>query len=187
MSNKAIFIDKDGTLIHNVPYNVDPSKITFYPDAPALKELVDAGYLLIVISNQSGVARGLFEEKALFMVKKTVEETLTEYKIKLTEFYYCPHHPEGKVSEYAVNCNCRKPNPGMFFQAAREHDVDLKKSWMLGDVLHDVEAGHRAGCRSILINRGHEIEWRTESLRQPFTIVDNLGKAVEVIKKMDEI
>jgi D-glycero-D-manno-heptose 1,7-bisphosphate phosphatase len=174
----AVFIDKDGTLIDNVPYNVDPALIRLAPGAgESLMQMKQLGYRLIVISNQSGVARGYFPESAIDGVKARVAELLAEYDVALDGFYYCPHHPKGTVAEYAHACDCRKPSPGMFMAAAREHDIDLSRSWMIGDILDDVEAGHRVGCRSILIDNGNETEWEASPLRQPDYTVAGMREA----------
>ena len=125
----AVFLDKDGTLVEDVPYNVDPALIRLGPGAAdGLRLLHAAGYPLIVISNQSGVARGYFEEAALGAVEVRLRELLGEVGVPLTGFYYCPHHPEGSVAAYAVGCECRKPLPGMIVRAADEHGIDLARS-----------------------------------------------------------
>src|SRR5438045_3549528 len=116
--NKAVFVDKDGTLIHDIPYNVNPAKITLHHGAAeGLKLLAENGYQVIVITNQSGVARGYFDEKDLVAVEKKLKDLLQAHGIMLTGFYYCPHHPEGSVKAYAVSCSCRKPEPGMLIKA----------------------------------------------------------------------
>lgn len=179
--NKAVFLDKDGTLIPDIPFNVDPGKITLETGAiAALKSLKSNGFRLIIISNQSGVAHGYFEESALGSVREKLESLLTS-EIPLDSFYYCPHHPEGVVQQYAKDCHCRKPMPGLFFQAAEDHDIDLTRSWMIGDILNDVEAGNRAGCKTILINNGNETEWLLNEMRQPTAIANNLSEAAQLI------
>ena len=168
MSNKAVFLDKDGTLIDDVPYNIDPDLITLSKNSlEGLKLLQDAGYLLVIVSNQAGIAYGYFEEAALTGVKNKLNALLIKYHIKLSGFYYCPHHPQGKIEVYTEKCNCRKPEPGMLFQAAKELNIDLSASWMIGDILNDVEAGNRAGCRTILIDNGNETEWILNEYRRP--------------------
>lgn len=170
--DRAVFLDKDGTLIEDVPYNVDPDLIRLQPGVPtALRALHRAGYRLIVITNQSGVARGYFAEGALTAVAARLQQLLAEAGVPLTGFYYCPHHPEGSVARYAIECACRKPQPGLLLRAAREHDLSLRHSWLVGDILNDVEAGRRAGCRTILLNNGGETEWRLTAQRRPHAIV----------------
>ncbi|MDT3405297.1 D-glycero-alpha-D-manno-heptose-1,7-bisphosphate 7-phosphatase [Mucilaginibacter terrae] len=182
---KAVFLDKDGTLIPDIPYNVDPALITIQPDAiEGLQRLQQDGYKLIIISNQAGVARGLFSESMLPAVESCLRELLKVYEISLSGFYYCPHHPEGKVENYAIDCDCRKPKPGMLLKAANKHHIDLKESWMIGDILNDVEAGNRAGCKTILINNGNETEWLTGPMRAPTYICSSINQAAKDILHM---
>jgi D,D-heptose 1,7-bisphosphate phosphatase len=178
MENRAIFLDKDGTLIVDVPYNVDPEKIRLTPGAiEGLQALQRAGYLLIVISNQSGIARGYFPETALVAVEERLHELLAEHGILLAGIYYCPHHPEGVVKEYAIVCSCRKPAPGLLLQAACDLNIDLGLSWFIGDILDDVEAGHRAGCKTVLIDNGNETEWQLSAERSPDYTCTDLAQA----------
>jgi rfaE bifunctional protein kinase chain/domain len=178
----AVFVDKDGTLVEDVPYNVDPDLIRLAPGAvEALPLLHASGYRLIVISNQSGVARGYFNEDALGAVETRLRDLLAGMGVPLTGFYYCPHHPGGSVSGYARACDCRKPEPGLILQAARDHDVDLDRSWFIGDILHDVEAGRRAGCRTILLDNGHETEWQTGPYRTPHHVAPDLAAAARIV------
>ncbi|GAB3773664.1 HAD family hydrolase [Spirosoma horti] len=182
--NKAVFWDKDGTLIPDIPYNVDPARITLYPDAgPSLFRLKTAGYKLIVISNQSGVARGHFTEKELTAVWERLTQLLGQYGAEPDGFYYCPHDPNGSVHPYAERCTCRKPEPGLLIRAALDHQIDLSQSWMVGDILNDVAAGNRAGCRTILIDRGNETEWLMNSHRQPTATATTLDEATEYMLK----
>lgn len=183
MTNKAVFLDKDGTLIHNVPYNVDPDQIVLSDRAGwALNRLGQAGFLLVVVSNQSGVARGFFPYAALDPVKYRLNHlVIDQAAVELAGIYFCPHHPQGVIPQYTVECECRKPAPGMIFQAAAELDIDLAQSWMIGDILDDVEAGRRAGCRTILINNGNETEWQISANREPHFIVSTLEEAAKTI------
>jgi D,D-heptose 1,7-bisphosphate phosphatase len=179
---KAVFLDKDGTLIEDIPYNVDPQKIRLTPGAvEALSLLHENGYALIVVSNQSGVARGMFPERALREVERSLRCQLAAYDVPLAGFYYCPHHPEGSVDCYAVACRCRKPAPGMLRRAAAELGIDLAESWMIGDILDDIEAGRLAGCRTMLIDNGNETEWRPGRLRQPHHRGADLAEAARRI------
>lgn len=179
---KAIFIDKDGTLIADVPYNVDPALVRLDPYAPAaLRALQVQGYLLLVVSNQPGVALGYFSEADLQQVYLTLCRQLRLQGVRLDGFYYCPHDAAGKQWPYAHACYCRKPLPGMLLGAAAEHGIDLAASWMIGDILHDVEAGNRAGCSTILLDNGHETEWVGGPYRTPLYTMPNLWEAANLI------
>ena len=177
----AIFLDKDGTVIENVPYNVDPAKLRFTPYAiEGLQLLADAGYRLVMITNQPGVGLGLFDEAALTRLQEALTERLTEHGIPLDGFHACTHAPSLDPSRPA--CNCRKPAPGLLHQAADEHGLDLARSWMVGDILDDVEAGRRAGCRTVMLDVGNETVWRTSELRVPHhTATDLLGAARHIV------
>lgn len=179
---RAVFLDKDGTLIDNVPYNVDPARIRLAQGAgEALRMLADAGYRLFVVSNQSGVARGCFGEEALAAVERRIRELLRAEGVEIDAFAWCPHHPDGTVPAYARACDCRKPAPGMLIGLAARHDVDLPRSWMVGDILDDVEAGRRAGCRTMLVDDGGETEWVRGPHREPHHVVPDLAAAARAI------
>lgn len=179
----VVFLDKDGTLVKDVPYNINPQKMTLEKGATkGLRRLAQAGCEFVVVSNQSGVARGFFEESALVEVEQHLRQLLMEEAgVTLAGFYYCPHHPEGSILEYAVDCECRKPKPGLLLRAAEELGIDLEKAWMIGDILNDVEAGNRAGCRTILIDNGNETEWETGPYREPDGTAADLEEAAEII------
>jgi D-glycero-D-manno-heptose 1,7-bisphosphate phosphatase len=178
----AIFIDKDGTLIHDIPYNVDPDLIALQDNSvDGLKMLCDNGYRLIVVSNQSGIACGYFSEDDLVIVEEKLRSLLKPFGIELSGFYFCPHYANGIIHEYAVDCYCRKPMPGMLLHAAEVNDIDLTNSWMIGDILNDVEAGNRAGCKTILIDNGNETDWVTGELRTPTITCRNINKAADCI------
>jgi D-glycero-D-manno-heptose 1,7-bisphosphate phosphatase len=182
MSVKAIFLDKDGTLVENIPFNVEPRRITLAPGAgAALRLLSRLDYRLFVVSNQDGIARGHFAEDAMTAVGNRLCDLLFRERLTLDGFYYCPHHPEGVVRQYAVACRCRKPQPGMLLKAALDHGIDLAASWMVGDILHDVEAGNRAGCRTLLIDNGNETEWNLAGGRIPSRIAPDLYTAAVLI------
>ena len=180
--NKAIFVDKDGTLVEDIPYNVDPGMIRLtHRVIEGLKKLRKQGFMIIVVSNQSGIARGYFKTIALEKVEMKIQKMMRPSEVRIDAFYFCPHHPEGVVDEYAIDCECRKPKPGMLLKAAEKHNIDLSRSWMIGDILNDIEAGNAAGCKSILIDNGNETEWRMSEQRKPAAIVRDLGEAAEVI------
>ncbi len=166
----AVFVDKDGTLVENVPYNVDPARISLTAGAAdGVHALARSGYRVIVVSNQPGIALGKFTTPAL----EKVEERLRQL-VPLDGFYYCPHAPQD-------GCECRKPASGMLERAAREHGLCLHESWMIGDILDDVEAGRRAGCRTVLLDNGNETEWQLTRERLPDRIACDLGQAAALI------
>jgi histidinol-phosphate phosphatase family protein len=182
----AVFLDKDGTLIENLPYNVDPMRIRLTSGAlDAVTKLHRHGFRIAVITNQAGVALGKFEERALEAVEQRVRDLLAEVGVPLIGMYWCPHHPNGSVARYALACGCRKPNPGLLWKAARDHRLDLERSWMVGDILDDIEAGRRAGCRTVLLDVGHETEWRLSGLRLPHLVAPNLLRAAAAMVDTD--
>jgi histidinol-phosphate phosphatase family protein len=179
---RAVFLDKDGTLIVDVPYNADPGRIELMPNAGhACAVLADAGFALVMASNQSGVARGKFQPEKLAVIEGRVRQLLAEEGVTLDAVYWCPHHPDGTVSPYNVDCECRKPAPGLLQRAALEHGYDLSASWCVGDILHDVEAGRRAGCRTAMVDVGNETEWELTPMRMPHVLSDDLADAAREI------
>jgi len=154
---RAVFLDRDGVLIRNVHYGCDPDAIQLLSGVPqGLRLLREQGYLLIVVTNQSGVARGYFTEGQLEAMHMRLGEMLMDVGAAIDGFYYCPHHPGGVVPAYTVICDCRKPRPGMILRACADFGIEVASSWLIGDILDDVEAGNRAGCRSILLDVGSE-------------------------------
>jgi D-glycero-D-manno-heptose 1,7-bisphosphate phosphatase len=178
----AVFLDKDGTLIENVPYNVDRTRIELRPGAiGSLLLLSGLGYELFVVSNQPGVALGRFPMGALDAVEEHLNDLFLARGFRLSGCYWCPHHPDGVVPEYKLICACRKPMPGLLQTAALEHDIDLSSSWIVGDILDDIEAGHRAGCRAVLLDVGNETEWVGGPYRRPDFVARNLLDAATYI------
>lgn len=164
----GIFLDKDGTLVQDLPYNVDPQKMAFAPGAETgLARLARLGLPLFVVSNQPGVALQKFGIEALAAVHERLTQMFEGVGARLAGFYFCPHHPEGRLAPYAGPCACRKPAPALLFSAAQDREIDLSRSWMVGDILDDIEAGHRAGCRAVLIDNGNETEWAMSAWRRP--------------------
>lgn len=178
---KAIFLDKDGTLVRDVPFNDDPRKVALLPGVGAgLRALADAGYRLIVVTNQSGLARGLMTEPGVRAMMRRMAELLEAEGVSLDGIYLCPHHPLGVVPRLRIECECRKPRPGLLWRAAAEHRIDIAESWLVGDILDDIEAGNRAGCRSVLVTGG-ETEWLPGEYRTPEAIVTDLAEAAAVV------
>jgi D,D-heptose 1,7-bisphosphate phosphatase len=179
---KAVFLDKDGTLVDDIPNNVEPERISLCRGAgPALRLLVRLGYRLFVVTNQPGIAFGHFAAAAMEVVSGRLRDLLLREQLALDGFYFCPHHPEGTVPPWATTCHCRKPLPGLLLKAALDYGIDLRASWMVGDILHDVEAGNRAGCRTILIDNGNETEWRLGPRRVPTRMAPDLYTAAVLI------
>jgi D-glycero-D-manno-heptose 1,7-bisphosphate phosphatase len=183
---RAVFIDEDATLIDHVAFNVDARRVALAEGAAeGLYLLARRGYRIVVVSSQPGVALGMFPEHALRAVEARLRELLRDVGVPLSGFHYCPHLPDGTVMEYALPCSCRKPAPGLLFQAAREHAIDLARSWMIGDILDDVEAGHGAGCRTVLIDNGNETEWDLTPERRPHKVASDLFEAAALIVGAD--
>ncbi len=152
MASKAVFLDRDNTLIEDPGYISDPKVVTLLPGVElALKSLTQCGYKLIVVTNQSGVARGLLTEETLEKIHGELRRQLSDRGAHLDAIYYCPYHPEGTIEEYAKESELRKPQPGMLELGAKELDIDLSESWMVGDSARDIEAGQRAGCKTIRV------------------------------------
>lgn len=175
----AVFLDKDGTLVEDLPMNVDPGKVRLAATAAeTLRALRSRGFALVVVTNQPGVARGLFPSEALEPIRRRIELLAG---VALDGFYYCPHDPSGTIAEFAQTCLCRKPEPGLLLRASAELDLDLQRSWCIGDILHDVEAGNRAGCATVLLNNGHETEWVLSPVRRPAAVTHTLMEAARLI------
>ena len=178
----AVFIDKDGTLVDNLPYNRDPARISLCSGAgEALHMLAQLGHALVVVSNQQGIACGRLGERDLREACDRIAVLLAAHQVRLDGFYWCPHWPWSCRGRLAFACACRKPAPGMLLRAADELGLDLQASWMVGDILDDVEAGRRAGCRTLLIDNGNETEWCCGPLRRPHRLVPDMMAAAAVI------
>ncbi len=150
---KAAFLDKDGTLMEDIPYNSDPALFAFSPGVvEGLMLLANSGFRLVIISNQSGVARGLFDFSALGPMEARLREMFTTEGLELAGVYWCPHFPGAVHPQFGVACGCRKPAPGMLIAATRELSLDRHASWMIGDRDSDVQAAHNAGCHSAFLN-----------------------------------
>jgi len=183
MINKAIFFDRDDTLIEDPGYINDPGQVKLLEGvAEALIELKAMGYKLIVVSNQSGVARGIVTEKVLVEIHERLRYLLAERGTYLDKIYYCPYHPEGTVSKYSKESDMRKPNAGMFFAAAKELDIDLGQSWMIGNSSRDIEAGLKAGCKTILTEQSSQDKTLEVCEPEPDYRAVNIKEAVNIIK-----
>ncbi len=184
-SGAALFLDRDGTLVHPRHYPARPEDLVLYTGlGPPLRRLQDAGFRLVVITNQSGLARGYFDEAALARMHDYLTSELAQLGVRLDAIHHCPHHPEGIVPELAVRCQCRKPAPGLILQAASALGVDAARSWFVGDILDDVEAGKRAGCRTVLVDLGTEAAPRDE-LRRPDYVARDTVHALQIVAALE--
>lgn len=184
MKPTAVFLDRDGTIIEDTGYIGDPDRVRLIPGAAsAMRRFAQAGHLVIIASNQSGVARGLFDEEALSRVHARVEALLRAKGVNLDGAYYCPYldGADAVVAEYRRDSELRKPRPGMLLQAARELDIDLSRSWMIGDSPADIEAGSRAGCSTILV-RPNGSSGSAFGVKPTFT-VRSMTEAAAVIQR----
>jgi len=174
---RAVFLDRDGTINLEKEYLYRIDEFEFVPGAPeAIRLLNEAGFMVVVVTNQSGVARGYYTEEDVETLHRYISRELARHGARIDAWMYCPHHPSGRGS-YSLSCSCRKPMPGMLLEAARRFTIDLEQSVMIGDKLADVEAALAAGCRPILVRSGYGAE---EELRAPdgVEVYDDLLRAV---------
>ncbi len=151
----AVFLDRDGTLVRDFAHGADPAAFELLPGVPeALGALAGAGYRLVVVSNQSGVARGYYTAGEARATAARVAALLARHGVRLSGYYFCPHHRRGAIPRFAVACACRKPAPGMLLRAAAERGLNLEASWIVGDTLGDVGAGLATGVRPVLLDVG---------------------------------
>ncbi len=184
-NTRAIFLDRDGTLVYPRHYPSRPEHLIVYPGIGAgLARLQQAGFKLIVVTNQSGIARGYFTEDDFAAMTTHLRGELAQCGVTLDGVYHCPHHPDGVIPELAIRCECRKPQPGLLLRAADELGIDLAASWMIGDILDDVEAGARAGARTVLVDLGTEHPALTR-YRQPTYIARDTRHALEIIQAIE--
>lgn len=183
----AVFLDRDGILLERRLGSVDAQCATLVRGAAgALRTLKAHGWKLIVVSNQPGVALGLESTAALVDLERRIQELLAPSDVAIDAFYYCLHWPQSANVRYAVRCLCRKPQPGLLRRAALDWRVDLAQSWLIGAVLDDVEAGNRAGCRTLLLHNGEETEWRLGAYREPDDHARSLRQAAQLILRAAE-
>ena len=182
---RAIFLDRDGTLVHARHFPARPEELIVYDGLYAeLQPLAWSDFRLVVATNQSGLARGYFDEAALAAMHEHLRGIFAEQGVALAAIYHCPHHPEGIVPHLAVECDCRKPAPGLLLRAARELGLDLGRSWFAGDILDDCEAGNRAGCRTILVDLGTESP-PPSAVRVPTFVARDTVHALRIIRAVE--
>jgi len=188
--SKAVFLDRDG-VINELYYDDNQGVIDspFHPDqfvlfpkvAEAINEFHKLGYLVIVISNQPGIAKKHFTEQTFEAIKKKMHDELKKHGTYMDAEYYCFHHPDAKLDKYKKICDCRKPKPGMILQAAKDHNIDLSASWMIGDSNVDIQAGKSIGCKTIFIGTKKTYIWE-KMVVEPDFIAPSLYEASVVIK-----
>ncbi|HZU67224.1 MAG TPA: HAD family hydrolase [Ktedonobacteraceae bacterium] len=187
MRRPALFLDRDGTLVYPRHYPSRPEELCLYDGVgEALRTFQEAGFRLVVVTNQAGIARGYFKEDDLWRMHTYLAKELAKSGVHLDAIYYCPHHPEGVIPELAVVCDCRKPQPGMLLRAARDLALNLPRSWFVGDILDDIEAGNRAGCRTVLVDLGTE-KPPASQLRRPNFIARNTIHALRIIAACEHL
>ncbi|WP_156478563.1 D-glycero-beta-D-manno-heptose 1,7-bisphosphate 7-phosphatase [Anaerosporomusa subterranea] len=184
MMNRAIFLDRDGTINQDRGYIHKPSEFIFeYRAIEAISLLNQAGFIVIVVSNQAGIAHGHFSEQAVDCLHQWVSGQLALHGARIDAFYYCPHHPNGQ-SRYRTKCDCRKPAPGMLLRAAADFSIDLAASWMVGDHRSDMEAGTAAGVTPVFVLTGHgkqELPHIATSTRQAENLYEAVTKHILVL------
>lgn len=187
--NAAIFLDRDGTINEEVGYLDSLDKLVIFPSAfEAIRLINQSGRKVIVVTNQAGIARGLFGEDLVETIHAALREALRRKSAFIDAFYYCPHHPTEGLPPYRQSCDCRKPAPGLFLRASREWNLDLSASWMIGDRYNDMEAAHRAGARGILVKTGYGADALSGEgpdnetpVGKPDLVADDILQAVHLI------
>jgi D-glycero-D-manno-heptose 1,7-bisphosphate phosphatase len=180
----AVFLDRDGTIIEDVGYVSTPAQLRFIPGSiESIRMLNDAGYKVIVITNQSGVARGILSEDMLQTIDKIIRKQILSGGGHIDDIYYCPHHPEHGVYPYRQACECRKPHPGLIKKATAEHALDLSASFLVGDKSSDMETGKHAGIKTILVETGYGSKEKEVLKEHPDHFAKNLADAVKWILK----
>ena len=194
---RAVFFDKDG-VINDLTYNREEGiigsprsakELDIFPyAAPSIKEIQSSGYLTIVISNQPGVGKKQFSLREFQKMQDKVDRALSKEGCRLDGEYYCFHHPSALISKYKVDCDCRKPKPGLFFKAAIERNIVLQNSFFIGDALIDVKAGKAAGCKTILV--GHYTDFLNRMMKEedafPDHMIPSLKEAPKLLRSLEK-
>lgn len=191
MGRRAIFLDRDGTVSEEVGYVNHVGRFRLLPrTAEAIRKINDSEFLAVLVTNQAGVARGYFKEELVRRVHARLEELLAQDGARLDRIYYCPHHPTAGEPPHRRDCNCRKPRPGMIEAAERDLEIDVSRSFMVGDKHSDIIFAHAVGMKGVLVKTGYglgEIEgWSADWTQQPDEISEDLLDAVDWILSRDD-
>lgn len=180
---KAFFLDRDGVINVDVDYLHRPEDVVLCPGVgKAVRKINEAGYLAVVVSNQSGIARGMYTLREVKAVEQKIRELLEPESARLDAFYYCPHHKEGVVPEFAVDCSCRKPKPGLLLNAISDLEIDPAASFLIGDQLSDLRAGEEAGCKAVvMVTTGHGLQNLEKARAENRVVKPGLLEAVEYL------
>jgi D-glycero-D-manno-heptose 1,7-bisphosphate phosphatase len=184
MPRRAVFLDRDGTLVEEAGYLDRLERLVFFPySVDAVRLLNRSDLAVVIVTNQAGIARGIFKETFVAEAHRHIRERLAAGGARIDAFYYCPHHPEAAIEAYRQSCDCRKPQPGLLKRAAADLGLDLSQSFVVGDRWHDLEAGHRVGARGVLVRTGYG---KTEEAAPqprvvPSAVVNNVMEAVSWI------
>lgn len=178
---KVAFLDRDGVINKEKNYLYRIEDFEYVGNViEGLRNLVSLGYHLIIITNQSGVARGFYPLTAVESLHCWIKRDLKRYGVDILDIFFCPHHPEGLISRYAIECDCRKPHPGMLTRAKMKYDIDMKNSLLIGDKLSDINAGKNAGIKNLfLVRSGHEL---TDVVLKDVLVFDDLYSVSDSLK-----
>ena len=184
-SRAAVFIDRDGTLNEDIGYVSTPDELVLYPwAAQSVRQINEAGLLAVVITNQSGIARGMYTEAILDAIHRRMTQELAREGARVDAIYYCPHHPDIGLPSYRMVCECRKPQAGLLDRAAREHGIDLARSFVIGDKASDIKLAENAGARGALVLTGYGRETVAHPNRWPCAPEFTAENLLEAVKRI---
>ncbi len=185
MNIQAIFLDRDGVLIKDKGFVHKKEEVELYPKVIDALQLLDKQTKIIIITNQAGIAKGIFSEADYKKVRDYIHAVFKENKIIITAEYYCPHHPQGTIPEYTKECRCRKPKTELFEKAIKEHQLNPENCWTIGDMRRDIIAGQRVGIKGILVKTGFGGKGGEEDEVIPHYLAEDLYDALKFIQKQE--
>lgn len=189
MLNRGVFLDRDGTINEEVCYLSHENQFKLIDGTvEAIRLLRQSGFKVVLFTNQAGVARGYFSERTVHRIHQVMTDMLQAQNAHLDGIYYCPHHPTSGIGLYRIACSCRKPKPGMLERAARELNIDLKQSFVVGDKVSDLEAGYAVDCRTVLVRTGYGLQAEMQFSNykfQPHHVAANVLEAAQWISTQD--